>query len=135
MNMNTENNSDPKRHYKQLANAIVDLVNATTNPLTQRPEGSPIYNSAVISWGGRKIELEKDRREDLVCAYMFKLPPNTRISWDEIYEEIEGMKGQKFDKEKWRKIYDAQESINKKSDRAFGAKIFNWENKALERLY
>lgn len=133
--MNNEDGSNANNPYRQFSDAIRKYIDDSIGTPQQKPEGSPAYYLGVITWGEKKLELKKDSSEDFVCAYMFKQSINARISWDEIYETMEGMKGQVIDPSKAGIIYDAQEGVNQKCLKTFGVKIFKWKSKALERVY
>lgn len=133
--MDSNEDEKVKKHYRQLTEAIIDITRAVQNSPVKKPEGTLTYTSGNLVWGDKKIEIETGTREDFICQYMFKSPINSVISWDEIYEEMEGMNGKLLDVNKWREIYDSKEGVNKKCLQVFGVKIFKWKNKALERLY
>lgn len=123
----------PVRRFMNVISEFVQEVQK--HPIHNIPEGSPTYEKRTIRWGNRTCEIEKDTNMDFVCRYFFKLPVGSRASWDEIYEEMEGLQGQIIDSKNERKIYDAIEGVNRKTVTCFSTPIFKWENKGASRIF
>ena len=96
-------------------------------------------DKGVIKIGIENIQLPPYKNEHYFCRTMFKQPKNKFMSWDEIYQEITGEDpfNEPLNKNGWRVVYDAMESLNKRIKKNINTdeKLFIWKEKMVMRMY
>ena len=92
--------------------------------------------TAIIQIGKEKIKLPLTKNEHCFCRVAFKYPIEELVDWSEIYLEMTGDEIDNLSqKDLWRVVYDAMESINKKVGKKLSMKLFEWNATAARRLF
>lgn len=73
----------------------------------------------VLVYKKMECVIPSDTAEEVICKNVFKLDPDQKISWDELYKELEGENPFKNPKKNRKKITDAISRVNKKVKEAF----------------
>lgn len=92
--------------------------------------------TATIQIGKEKIQLPRTKNEHCFCRVAFRYSVEELVDWSEIYQEMTGIEIDNLgQKDLWRKVYDAMESINKKVGKKLGMKLFEWNSTSARRLF
>lgn len=98
-------------------------------------KSNPIFeeNPPKITWGDVIVPIPYGSKQLCACRVLFKKKKGEIVEWDEIMSEIKGEEDM-FDKNDWRKVYDAVKEVNKKVKDKTGKDIFKTSRKSFSRL-
>jgi len=98
-----------------------------------------LEEKAQIKYGGKTCSLPPYRNEYYLCKMMFEYPAHEPVSWDLIYDRMQGtdIEDPSAKKDKWRVVYDAVRAINGRLKETIGLKnnLFEWQDRTVRRKY
>jgi len=94
---------------------------------------------SLLILNGRKCEVTKYKNRYYFCKKMFEYPMGTEVSWDEIYEEMQGTKqtGNKTTEQARRTVYDTMLGLNDRVKNKYKIKddLFSENNNMYKRNF